>query len=505
MIQFLRKNQRGFMLVVAFLTIVAFAFLYNTTQLDELANVRNPTIYGKNLTQLSIDRQIKNYQLTMALGQYDLLQKLGGTASDPDQALNDYVWNLLVLRHEADTLGVDPTDNQVADSIKSLQVFQTSGQFDPIKYSQFVSEQLAPRGFNERQLEEVMRDSLRVERLSLIVTSPAAVGENEIANAAKIFQPITANYIRFDRDLAGKGIEISADEISFFHKENQASLQSNETRDILVAEFSLPVGEPLKGKARVEALQKLAESATRAIDALEGGTTSLETVAKSIPDSGVRTFKGMTRSGEIDFNDSLATISQEDIRTLASAAYALPKEGNFSDIIQIGDTFQIVQLTKINEARPLTLEEATPRIRTALLSQKAAQQFSASSGAAYNAIKTALANGKSLQEAAASQNLSVLPLTNIVPAGESTSQEQRLLSASTLILKDGELSPLEQAPWGSFTIQLVSRGKASEDLEKQNDTIREDILAGKRDLLFQEWLRTSREAARITTPSTPQG
>jgi len=111
MIQFLRKNQRGFMLVVAVLTIIAFAFLYNTTQLEELADVSNPTIYGKSLTPLMIDRQVKNYQLTMALGQYDLLQKLGGTSSDPDQALNDFVWNLLVLRHEAESLGVEPTDN----------------------------------------------------------------------------------------------------------------------------------------------------------------------------------------------------------------------------------------------------------------------------------------------------------------------------------------------------------------------------------------------------------
>ena len=153
MIQFLRKNQRGFMLVVAFLTIIAFAFLYNTTQLDELAGIQNPTIYGKSLTPLMIDREVKNYQLTMALGQYDLLQKLGGTASNPDQALNEFVWNILVLRHEAGALGIEPTDTQIADRIKSLPVFQTNSQFDPIKYSQFISEQLAPRGFNERQLE----------------------------------------------------------------------------------------------------------------------------------------------------------------------------------------------------------------------------------------------------------------------------------------------------------------------------------------------------------------
>lgn len=505
MIQFLRKNQRGLMIVVAILTIVAFALLYNTTQLEELADIRNPTIYGKSLTPLMIDREVKNYQLTMALGQFNLLEKLGGTASDPDRALNEFVWNILVLRHEADTLGVDPTDTQIADRIKALPVFQTNGQFDPIKYTQFISEQLAPRGFNERQLEEVMRDSLRLDLISRIVESPAAVGEAETASAARIFQPVTANYIKFERDLTGKDVEVTADEIATFHKENQATLNTEETRDILVATFTLPEGTPAEGKARVEALQKLAESATSAITALEAGASSLEAVAKTIPNTSVRPLTGLTRAGGIDFNDAFSSSTPEELRALASSAYALQKAGAFSDITQSGDTFHIIQLTAITPPRPLTLEEATPQIQATLRAQKSAQKFAASSASAYNAIKAALDQGKSLAEAAKAQNLTVSTLDAIVPAGESTTPEQRILSAPTLILKEGELSPLEQAPWGSFAVQLVSRAPASPDLQKQQASIGENILTGKQDLLFMEWLRTSREAAKITLPSEPQG
>jgi hypothetical protein len=35
--------------------------------------------------------------------------------------------------------------------------------------------------------------------------------------------------------------------------------------------------------------------------------------------------------------------------------------------------------------------------------------------------------------------------------------------------------------------------------------LRETMLQGKRDLLFAEWLRVSREAARITMPGAEQG
>ena len=80
------------------------------------------------------------------------------------------------------------------------------------------------------------------------------------------------------------------------------------------------------------------------------------------------------------------------------------------------------------------------------------------------------------------------------------------LAAATLILKDGELSKLEQAPWGAFAIQLKSRGPIDEKLfSERGAELRKTMIQGKRDLLFAEWLRISREAARITMPSSNQG
>jgi hypothetical protein len=75
-----------------------------------------------------------------------------------------------------------------------------------------------------------------------------------------------------------------------------------------------------------------------------------------------------------------------------------------------------------------------------------------------------------------------------------------------MILKDGELSKLEQAPWGTFAIQLHNRGPVDEKLStERGKELRETILQGKRDILFAEWLRVSREAARITMPGSNQG
>ena len=505
MIQIFRKNQRGLMLIVAFATIIAFVFLYNTTQLDELASVRNPTIYGKPLTPEAIERQVKNYQLTMALGQLDLLEKLGGTAEDQNVALTEFVWNLLVLQHQSKNLGIEPTDDQVTDRIKTIPVFQTSNQFDPVKYAKFVSEQLTPRGFTERQLEEVIRDALRMESVAKIVESPAAMGKAEIEATGRIFQPVTAAYVKFQNDPANSQATPTAEEIAAFHQENQANLIAEETRAIRYAVLELPKDSELEGKEKIDALQKLANAASGITEKLASGTADFEKDAK---DAGaeIRKLAAFDRTGQPAQPDSKQALEPEAMRAIAPTAFLLARNGETSDVLQVGDAFFILELVETSPARPLSLEEAKPRIEEMLRGRKSAQIFAAAANSSYSTLAAAIASGRSLQEAAAAQNLETGELKDLVPAGESTSPEDQSLAAATLLLKDGELSKLEQAPWGAFAIQLTSRGPVDEKLLTEREAkITESILRNKRDLLFAEWLRAGREAARITMPGSNQG
>ena len=504
MIQIFRKNQRVLMLLVAFITIVAFVFLYNTTQLDELASVRDPSIYGKALNPAAIERQVKNYHLTSALGQFDLLEKLGGTAPDQGMAITQFVWNLLVLQHQSQELGVEPTDDQVADRIKSIPVFQTQGKFDPTKYTSFLSEQLAPRGFTERQLEEVIRDSIRLDLISDIVEAPAAVGDSELESVSRIFQPVTATYVKFKNDSTAEQVKVTEEEIAAFHQANQKSLLTEENRTVRCAAFELPADPKLEGKAKIEALQKLANTASAVAAKSAEIAGSFEAAAK---DAGVEIKKlaAFDRSG-INSNGTEQPVSKEAVRAIAPAAFLLAKPGQISDILQAGDAFYIVELVETAPVRPLTLEESRAQIETVIRSQKASQLFAASANSAYNALAAAVTSGKSLKEAAEAQKLETAELQAVIPAAESTLRLDQNLAAPTLLLKDGEISKLEQAPWGGFAIQLQSRGPVDEKLYTERRTeLRETMLQGKRDLLFAEWLRVCREAARITMPGAEQG
>ena len=155
MITILRKHQRVLMLIIAVLTIIAFMWLYNPADTRELGSTSVATIYGRNLSQADIEREVKSYQLALAMGQFPLLEGLGGIAQDENRALDQFIWNRLVIQHQAKALGVEPTDSQVAAGIKAIPAFQSNGQFDPGKYKAFVVEQLGPRGFTELQLENI--------------------------------------------------------------------------------------------------------------------------------------------------------------------------------------------------------------------------------------------------------------------------------------------------------------------------------------------------------------
>jgi len=502
MISIFRKNQRVLMFVIAVLTIVSFIFLYNTSQLDELANTRNARIYGQTLTPGAIERQVKNYQLTLALGQFDLVSKLSGGAADQSAALSEFVWNLLVLQHQAEALGVQPTDAEIAARIKSLPVFQTDGQFDPVKYAGFVSEQLTPRGFTERQLEEVMRDALRLDRVSSIVEAPAAVGEQEIRAAARVLQPVTGSFVRFEASGITAGVSVDPADIASYYEKNLASLNTRETRAVRFVSFELPKDSKLEGRAKVDALQKLADAATQFTDSLA-----------SLPFDQAASGAGLTPRTSPAFDRSAAPqsplpadVPQELLAVLAPPAFLLAGKGSASDVIQSGDGFYVAELVELTPSRPLTLAEATPGIEARLRQARTDEFLRATANAKVSALREALAAGTPFAEAAASAGLKPEPLDNLSPMNESLTPDQRRILAPTLSLKDGELSGFEPAPWGGFVVYLQTRGPlADADLQARREEIVSSLLDNKRQLLFAEWMRVSRKEANINAGSQQGG
>jgi len=495
------------MLIVAVLTIIAFAWLYNPAELNKLGSNHIATIYGRNLAQADIDREVRKYSLALELGQLQLLSDLGGAAANEQQGLEEFVWNLQVLQHQAKVLGVEPTTAQISEVIKSLPVFQTAGQFDFAKYGAFVQSRLGPRGFTEEQLESVIRDSLRLERIKTVVSAPVAVNDAEVTEALRIYQKMDLEIARFSA-VDAAGVTVSEDELHKFFDENKASLLSPETRSVKYVEFTLPADQTsLTGKEKVEALNKIAESAANFAE--KATSASFDSTAQAAGLT-VKSSPQFDRAGNAQFSAQLNQTPTEngDLPALAPTAFLLGKDAPVSDVIQAGDKFFVLHIGEITPERPMTFEEVRVLEEPRLKAQKVAQATREKANQSVAKIREAVSAGRSFAEAAKAEGLIVETVAGFEPATQA--QEQKVpieVIRLSLLLEPAQMSGFVPSADGGLVFFLSARAPlalAGDELTKQKESISQDVLEGKRRILFNTWLSAARDAANITMVSRNQ-
>ena len=162
-----RKNQRWLMILIATLVIISFAWFYNRADLEKINRDVVARMYGRPVSNAHLER-IRNM---MGLAQQLTLRNL----VSQEFLDRDYPWNMLVLEHESTRLGLDPSDAEIAMAIRALPPFQTAGAFDTAKYSTFLGESTTLRGFNQKQLENVVRADLQFGRVRQMLEAGATV------------------------------------------------------------------------------------------------------------------------------------------------------------------------------------------------------------------------------------------------------------------------------------------------------------------------------------------
>ena len=491
MINVFRLHQKKLMLVITILTIFAFIWLYNPSDLKDLNANAAYTAYGKQLTQADVQRQAGKFYLARDLQQLDLILELAGMAQNENQMLEAFVWNLYVLQHEAEKLGIEPTDDQVADRIRQLPVFQTDGQFDYTNYAKFVSEKLGPRGFTEVQLEGVIRDSLRLEALRDVVGAPVAVSPAEISEAGRLFRKVDLQTIAFPIEAARAAVTITEDELKSFFAQYQNSpfLIVPETRTVEFVEFALPADGQAGTGNKIEALQALADKAVEFSNKAAAGD-----FAKAAADAGVTVTKSpeFDRSGAKRSGDA----SGPDLAPIAPAAFLLTEQAPVSEPIQSGDMFYVAKLVAVNPSRAMTFEEARSGIEAQLRNMKAQEALRQNADAAIAKIREAMAGGTSFADAVTAAGLKADSITGLEPAKAPADQEG--VARATLLMEPGQLSGLIPSSQGGVAVYLVSRAPLDEaEFAKQKADILPRLEEAKRNMLFQSWLVAARQAAKI--------
>jgi PPIC-type PPIASE domain/SurA N-terminal domain len=392
MMKALRRHKDWLMIVIAILAI-PFIFYFVKTPDRPLASNQFARMYDRNVSMLEAQQVVRLLSLAQALGMSEFVQTLtAGAGQNQNQVAVQFIINLLVLRHEAERLGLRPDASEIADVVRKLPAFQSESGFDMNKFSDFVRSGLGPMGLGEEHIEQLVRDELCLNEIKRLLATGISISKGEVdENFQRGYDKFYVNVIRFHSADFDKDITVNDEDVQKYYDAHKAELKTDEKRKVQFINLALSEDQKkLKGKERIEVLQKLSDSATDFTQALlEKGADFKQAAGKfqlSVHETGEFTAAAPDPQLKVDAQ-------------LSGAAFKLTAQEPNSDPIQMADGFYILHLVGITEARPLTVEEAKPKIVDALKKGRARELMSTKGAEVAQQLREAAKSGQSLEAA----------------------------------------------------------------------------------------------------------
>jgi peptidyl-prolyl cis-trans isomerase D len=440
-------------------------------------------------------------QVAQDLGMFQLIGGLAGDARTMDALQPNFIFGTYVLRHEAEKLGINPTSAEITDTIKKLPPFQTSGQFDFSKYNAY-TQRLGSLGFTSEQVEEIVADSLRLEKLKALLGATISAAPSEVRTAfEEINQKQEVSFVRIKEEDVAKEINVTDEDVKKAFEERKETLKTDDLRKVKAVSFLLTEEEKtkLQGRERGAALQRLMEQATEFSAGTAEKGAKLEDLAQKAGRPVVETPEFPMSKPPKELNESFAA---------AEAAFdpALTLEQPFSDLIKSdkNDGYYILQLTSITPPRPKTFEEAKADLAETLKRERTAELLTKRATEVRTKLEAELKGGKTFAEAAQAAGVTAetLPAFSRAEPGDSTAPGANEIRRAATELAVGELSEPIPTKGGRIICRVERRLPLDETkfaADKQNlaDRIAED----RTDNAFRMWMSERMKAANVQLPS----
>ncbi|MEO5719048.1 MAG: SurA N-terminal domain-containing protein [Chthoniobacterales bacterium] len=509
----MRKHHKVLMIIITVLVCISFSWYWNKSDFSQMGEASVGTIYNRSVPQAEFQRNVRLLRLGSQLGMRDLLMELTSGAQTENDAFERFSWNLMILRHEAQQLGIKPTTSEIAEEIKALPAFHGENGFDVSRYTTFVDQALAPMGFSEAQVEELAADQIILKKVKSVLSAGVNVPEKEMrSDFEQAYAKMDVGVVHFSSADIAKDVTVTDDEIAKYYEAQKAQLKTDEKRKVKFVEFGLTdEQEKLTGKQRIDVLQKLADAANDFTDALQvQGADFDQVVAK---------FK-LTPKETGEFSKESPDPQLAGTPMLVTAAFALTKEAPNSDAIQTKNGFDLLHLVQAEPSRPLTAEEARPKIVEELKKRNAQQLLAMKAAGVAAKLRDEMKSGKSIAEAAAAAGATIekLPAFSLAdgpipgaapepeasPVPKNENPEMPSIKRATSGLSAGEVSDFVGTKDGGLLVILEKRETLNPaEYEKARATLEDRALDNQSQVVFYEWLRERRREAGVAETKTP--
>jgi hypothetical protein len=513
MITVMRKHHKWLMIVIAILA-VPFIFYFNKTDWSARRQNDLGRIYDRPITVVEFQRSARLMTLAQMLGLTQLIQDLMMRPMSDTEAYLNFAFNRLVLDHEARQLGIRPTSAEVVAFVKTLLPFQGTNGFDASKYTEFTQSRLPALGFTDAQIEELVSDQLALNRLKDLLGAGLHVAESESAEYYdQAYGKLHVAVVRFREDDFKKDVKVSDEDIAKYFEAHKAELKTEEKRTVEFVAFAFGEEEKkLTGKERIDALQKLANRANDFVQAM------LEKDAK-FADVAAKFNVPVTATGE--FTAAAPDPKLPAKTQLAQYAFQLKQGEPVSDAIQTPDGFYILHLLGVTASRPLTLDEAKPKITEALTKERLKQLVAARAGEVTLKIREATKAGTPLDTALAQMSVqperippfSIIenpsPKPEVSPAQKPEEKKPDVpdlasIKSAVRELNPGDATDLVSTPTGGLVAVLEARDPGDPaGFAEAKTSFEKNYLQSKRMVVFDEWLHDRRRAAGLQQAAPP--
>jgi len=281
---------------------------------------------------------------------------------------------------------------------------------------------------------------------------------------------------------------------------HKAELKSEEKRKVDFVSMTLTDDQKkLTGKERIDVLQELSDRATDLTQALLEKDADFKQVAEK-SHVAVRTtgeFTATTPDPQLNLDPQLS-----------AAAFKLSMKEPNSDPIQVTDGFYILHLAGIVEARPLTIEEAKPKIVEAMKRSRVRELMSTKGAEIAQQLREATKSGQALEAIAQQARVKVEKLPPFSVLEEATEGENKkpkeespemvTIKNAVAYLNPGELTDFLPTGDGGLIAVLEKREPSADATNSEKKAAFEKrLLNNKQRFVFYEWLRERQQAAGV--------
>jgi SurA N-terminal domain/PPIC-type PPIASE domain len=504
MMKLLRKHRDWLMIVIAILAIPFIFYFVQRPDYGAMRSDRFARIYDRNVSITEAQQMVRLLGLAQALGMSDFVQTLtAGAGTNQNQVPVQFIVNLLVLRHEAARLGIRPSYSEIAEVVRTLPAFQGDSGFDMKKFTDFAPNWLAPMGLSEEHIEQLVRDQLSLDQIKQLLAAGITVPKGELdENFERGHDTLFVTIVRFQSADFVKDLKVNDEDVQKHYDAHKAELKTDEKRKVEFVSLALTDEEKkLTGKERIEVLQKLSDRATDFTQALlEKGADFKQAAAKfQLP---------VHETGEFTKAEPDPQLKVDP--QLGAAAFKLSAQEPNSDPIQVADGFYILHLAGITEARPLTLEEAKPKIVATIKKSKARELMSTKGAEIVQQLREAKQSGQPLEATIQKAGVKAekVPPFSLIEEEKQESQDKEAkenepadlpaIKQAVAFLNQGETSDFFPAGENGFVAILEKREPlADANASEKKAAFEKRLLDNKQRVVLLEWLRDRGQEAGL--------